>query len=65
MTNMLLSALENAFDEYCRKNNKLSAVGSLTDYREELNRFAQFLVNAFEEHNESVNYWEDRFTSKD
>lgn len=65
MKSMFISALETAFDKFFMKRNpcaELSDPHTNSDYREELEAFAKFLVEEYEHSVVDTDYWERRFS---
>lgn len=63
MHSMFLNALEEAFDAYYKKNHpdtNLSDPHTLFHYKEELDKFAQFLIEEYEQSTHISAYWENR-----
>lgn len=63
--NMFTSALEQAFDEYLKKAKGMDYIDHSNPvmeeiYRNELAKFASFLVDEYEQSGKESNYWLNR-----
>lgn len=60
MKNQFTEALQNAFDVYFQKKHGMIEVKRAV-YEEEMEKFARFLVQEYEESIKTGSYWEARF----